>query len=375
MCNNENLLLNQISFLPDYDSKIKIIDEEILNTEFIDVEKEILTDKILTVVSLFSGCGGMDLGVKGDFTVFDKYYEKNNFNVIWANDISKHACDTYKHNLNHDIVCDDIKNINLDTIPKSDIVIGGFPCQDFSVAGLRKGLTTERGQLYLEMKKVIEHLKPLAFVAENVEGITNINGSNETIEIIKEDFEKCGYNVSYNLFNAPDYGVPQSRKRVFIIGIRKNLNKKILLPKIVREQYSKKIPWMTAKEAIDDLWDKLGDSKIFNHSERDVSKAKFYEGKKLQGNCRISEDKPSVTIRAEHHGNIEGHYRTKKPDNPNDISGWRRLSVRECARLQTFPDCFYFKGAATYAYKQIGNAVPPILGWYIARALYKSLTN
>lgn len=347
----------------------------VIPLNFIDVERPLPSDRVFTVVSLFSGCGGKDLGVRGDFTVFGRHYEKNNFDIIWANDIEKHACTTYRHNFKHDIVCADIKNVDINIIPKADIVIGGFPCQDFSVAGLRKGLNTERGQLYLEMKRVVEHCQPLAFIAENVEGLTNINGSNETIEIIKEDFAKCGYNVTYNLFNACDYGVPQTRKRVFIIGIRKDLNKNIYFPKPVREQYSTDRPWMTAQEAIDDLWDKLDDPNIFNHTTKDVSKAKFYEGKKLQGNCRIAADKPSVTIRAEHHGNIEGHYRTYNPDNPNDITGWRRLSVRECARLQTFPDNFEFKGAASNTYKQVGNAVPPVLGWYIARALYFSLTK
>lgn len=343
--------------------------------KFINVEKNLPSNKVFTIVSLFSGCGGKDLGFLGNFNIFGKHYEKNNYKIIWANDISKHACDTYRHNFKHDIICDNIKNIDINTIPKADIVIGGFPCQDFSTAGLRKGLIVERGQLYLEMKKVIEHCKPLAFVAENVEGLTNINGNNETIELIKKDFTKCGYDVTYNLFNAADYGVPQTRKRVFIIGIRKDMNKTICFPEPVRNQFSKTKPWLTSKEAIDDLWGKLDDPSIFNHTTRDVSGAKFYEGKKMQGNCRISADKPSVTIRAEHHGNIEGHYRTNKPDNPSDITGWRRLSVRECARIQTFPDSFRFKGAATYTYKQIGNAVPPVLGWYIARAVYFSLIN
>ncbi|WP_242836653.1 DNA cytosine methyltransferase [Clostridium sp. BNL1100] len=377
MSGKSTALNDQLSILPDLSdikNKDKNINEcKVIPFKFIDVKIPLPSDKVFTVVSLFSGCGGKDLGFRGDFAVFGKHYERNNFNIIWANDIESHACETYKHNFKHDIVCNDIKNVDINTIPKADIVIGGFPCQDFSIAGLRKGLSSERGQLYLEMKRVIEHCQPLAFIAENVEGLTNINGSNETIELIKEDFAKCGYNVTYNLFHATDYGVPQTRKRVFIIGIREDLHKTIYLPKPDRDQFSKDRPWMTAKEAIDDLWGKLDAPNIFNHTLKDVSRAKFYEGKKLQGNCRISADKPSVTIRAEHHGNIEGHYRTTKPENPDDITGWRRLSVRECARIQTFPDDFEFKGAATYTYKQIGNAVPPVLGWYIARALYLSL--
>jgi DNA (cytosine-5)-methyltransferase 1 len=343
-----------------------------LVVKFIDVEKPITSKKKFTVVSLFSGCGGKDLGVIGGFKFKDRYYEKNNFEIVWANDIDKYACETYRSYFKHDIVCDDIKNVDLNSIPKADIVIGGFPCQDFSVAGKRRGLSSERGQLYLQMKLVIEHCEPLAFIAENVEGLTNLEG-NKTVEKIKEDFKSCGYNVTYHLFNAADYGVPQIRKRVFIVGIRKDIKANIYFPKPVRDQFSQTNPWMTAKDAIDDLWDKVDEPGIYNHTNKDISKAKFYKGKRLQGNCLIAGDKPSVTIRAEHHGNIEGHYRTANPDNPNDVSGWRRLSVRECARLQTFPDDFVFKGAATYAYKQVGNAVPPVLAWYIARAVYIAL--
>ena len=143
-------------------------------------------------------------------------------------------------------------------------------------------------------------------------------------------------------------------------------------PKITHGELGKQ-KWMNSKEAIDDLWDKIDATEIKNHTKRDYSKAKFYPGKRMQGNCQINADRPSPTIRAEHHGNIEGHYRSMNPNNPDDMTGWRRLSVRECARLQTFPDNFEFPCAPSDAYKQIGNAVPPILGLNIARALYKSL--
>ena len=137
----------------------------------ISVDELTNTDKRFSVVSLFSGCGGMDLGFKGGFSVFGKEYEENPYEIIFANDIVEEACITYKHNLGHEVICQDIREINLEQIPKSDIVIGGFPCQDFSLAGKRKGLSTERGRLYQEMKKVITHCQPLAFVAENVDGI------------------------------------------------------------------------------------------------------------------------------------------------------------------------------------------------------------
>ena len=358
-------MLEQLSF---YSKNVE-------KSNFIDVERKLPSNKVLNVVSLFSGCGGMDLGFRGDFNVFNKHYEKNNYNIIFANDIVEAACKTYENYFKHVPLCVDINEVSTKDIPKADVVIGGFPCQDFSLAGNRKGLTADRGRLYLQLKRVVDDLRPLAFLAENVDGlrITSKGEDTSALDIILNDFRSLGYNVEYKLLNAANYGVPQIRKRIIIMGIRNDLNKTIYYPKAVRDKNSIAHPWMTAKEAIDDLWDKIDSPGIFNHSSKDYSKAKFYHGKKTQGNNRILADRPSCTIRAEHHGNIEGHYRTYKENNPDDISGWRRLSVRECARLQSFPDDFEFTCAASSAYKQVGNAVPPILGWYAARALYFSL--
>lgn len=344
--------------------------------EFVDVCKDFKSNKIFKVASLFSGCGGMDLGFKGDFKIFNKKFDKNPFEIVFANDIVEKACETYKHNFKHSILNANIRDVDENGIPKADIVIGGFPCQDFSHAGKRKGLEAERGRLYLEMKRVIEHLNPIAFVAENVDGIRTSSKGTDTsaLDIIIDDFAKSGYHVEYKALNAADYGVPQTRVRVIIIGVRSDYYSHIYYPKPVRGTHTN-IPWMTAKEAIDDLWDKLDDPNIFNHKKSDYSKAKFYPGKKMQGNCQISADKPSMTIRAEHHGNIEGHYRTTNIDEPENMQFWRRLSVRECARIQTFPDDFEFPCAASSAYKLVGNAVPPVLGWHIARALYIALTE
>lgn len=328
--------------------------------------------KSFKVVSLFSGCGGLDLGFTGGFEVFNRYYEKHPFDIIWANDFFKEACQTYKHNLGNHIVEGDISLLDKSQIPDADIVIGGFPCQDFSVAGKRQGTTVKRGRLYLEMKNVIERIKPLIFVAENVEGLVNMeNGL--VLQKIKNDFsqmkvgnETIRYNVTHHLLNAADYGVPQIRKRVFIVGVRSDLKINYEAPQPTHVNN-----WMTAKEAIDDLWGKENDPTIFNHSQ--ISRAKFYPGRRMQGNKQIKADQPSVTIRAEHHGNIEAHYRTTNSSDPENMSYWRRLSVRECARLQTFPDDFEFKGSATAAYKQVGNAVPPVLGWHVAHSVAKCL--
>ena len=331
-------------------------------------------NRVLKVVSLFSGCGGMDLGFRGDFDIRGKYYDKNPYEIVFANDIIQRACDTYTHNFGHKAYCGDVRELDYSILPDADIVIGGFPCQDFSLAGKRKGLSAERGKLYLEMKKVIEHCKPMAFIAENVDGIRRSNAGEDSsaLDVILDDFRALGYTVVYKALNAANYGVPQNRVRIIISGIRNDFGKIMKYP-VETNGANADIPWVTAKDAIDDLWNQLDKTPIKNHTSRDYSKAKFYPGKSMQGNCQIKADRPSPTIRSEHHGNIEGHYRTTDPAHPDDMTAWRRLSVRECARLQTFPDDFEFPVSSSDAYKQIGNAVPPVLAWHIARALYISL--
>jgi len=328
------------------------------------------------VVSLFSGCGGLDLGFLGDFDYLNKHYQRSLFDIIFANDIFPQAVESYRHNIGDHVVLKDVEellNDEKEKIPnEADVVIGGFPCQDFSVAGKRQGITVKRGKLYLQMKRVIEHIAPKVFIAENVEGLVNME-KGLILETIKNDLsnithndESISYDVNHYLLHAADYGVPQIRKRVFIVGVRSDLNVKFTPP-----VPTNKDQWVTAKEAIDDLWGREADPSIFNHSQ--MSKAKFYPGKRMQGNTQIKADQPSITIRAEHHGNIEGHYRSTNPENPEDMSFWRRLTVRECARIQSFPDTFELKGAGTYTYKQVGNAVPPVLGWHVAKEVQNVL--
>ena len=326
------------------------------------------------VISLFSGCGGKDLGVVGGFTFLGNRYKRNKFEIVFANDIDKQACDTYNQNFYHEAFSKNIKDIEDNEFPPADIVIGGFPCQDFSLAGNRKGFDSDRGLLYIQMKRVIDVVKPLIFVAENVEGMTNLNGS-ETMNKIIHDLSLSGYKVSFKVLNASNFGVPQNRKRVIIIGIRSDLIIDSNFPfPIETHGVNIKKEVVTAHEAIDDLWAELGKGTFNNHSERDYSKAKFYPGKKMQGNNRISSNKPSPTIRAEHHGNIEAHYRTFEGDE-NNVLNWRRLSVREVARLQTFPDNFVFPVSPSSAYRQIGNAVPPVLSWHIFNSIENFLVT
>jgi DNA (cytosine-5)-methyltransferase 1 len=348
----------------------------ISNEELIDISNVSSNGTKFKTVSLFSGCGGLDLGFLGSFKVFKnkhlKKYNSNSFDIVWANEIDHNAVESYKKNIGKHIVCEDIKNIDVEDIPSCDVVLGGFPCQDFSIAGKRKGFESERGNLYKEMIRVIESKKPMAFVAENVKNIINpklidLERNQPVIKTIIEDFTKLGYDVKYKCLLAPDYGIPQRRERVIIVGTRKDLKVDYKYPESMDKP-------MNSKEAIDDLWGKELDEKIYNHDQ--ISLAKFRPPSKVgtQGNQMIPANGPSHVMRAEHHMNIQAHYRTLHPDGDiSDRSYWRRLTVREAARIQTFPDNFKFIGNKSTTYKQVGNAVPPILGWYIAKSLELAL--
>ena len=319
------------------------------------------------LLTLFCGCGGLDLGFVGDFDFLGKHYKKHDIEIVYASDINEPACKTYNYNFEHKCVCKDICDEDPELLPDCDIVIGGFPCQDFSLAGNRKGFAADRGILYKQMMRIVEAKKPKVFVAENVEGITIRIDDYVPIDIITNDFKSIGYSVKYKLLNAADYGVPQVRKRVIIIGVRND----------IKDEFSYPAPtvskWVSVKEGIDDLWDLLDTGKVANHTSKDYSRAKFYPDGKGQGNRLLVADEPSCTIRAEHHGNIEGHYRTYDENNRSDVTKWRRLSVRECARIQSFPDNFIFPVSASSAYRQIGNAVAPVFAWHVANSIIEFL--
>ncbi len=321
----------------------------------------VVKNKKYSVVSLFSGCGGLDLGFKGDFFSLGRKYNHRFFEIKWANDFDKKACTTFAKNFNDPIICGDIVEILKGNYPdlfspkmpsSTDVVLGGFPCQEFSLAGKRRGFRSKRGLLYQSMVETVKRLRPAIFVAENVKGLLSMDDG-EAIKIIVKDFSSLGYNVVYKLHHAANFGVPQNRERVVIVGTDKKRNLPVFEypnPTHPREK------WIDLNQAIGDLA-KKPEGKVSNHY---WSKAKMFKG--TQGNSIVSKDKIGPTMRAEHHGNIEFHW-----------SGKRRLSAREAARIQTFPDNFIFYPSTSSAYKQIGNAVPPVLGWHIAGAVEKFL--
>lgn len=347
------------------------------SSEFFDVMSYIPNTTVKhRVISLFSGCGGMDLGLEGGFTVFGQAYPENPFETVHASDINLSSTVTFNHNFHGTSFNIDINELNVEDLPEADIVIGGFPCQPFSHSGLRGGFDDHkgRGELYQQMKRVIDHVRPKLFIAENVDGlrtkkVKGANGDTDTtaLEKVVEDFENSGYDVAYRVLRAVDYGIPQTRVRVIIIGKRKDIPGDILYPKATHGDDL--IPFRSSKDALEDLWDLLDTGKVENHTTKDYSKAVFRPGSKSQGNAQVPENRPAQTVRAESHGNVYGHYK----GDPNDMKTWRRLTARECARLQSFPDSFGFPVSQSAAHKQIGNAVPPVLAWFIARACAKML--
>lgn len=290
------------------------------------------------------------MGFRGGFEFLDKSYARHKFDIKWTNDIDESSCLTFNKNFSEVSVCGDIvKLLKEDAVPrKADVVVGGFPCQDFSLAGKRRGFDSTRGVLYKSMVETVRRAKPLVFVAENVKGLLSMD-KGEAIKTIQKDFEKLGYHVSTKLYLAADFGVPQARERVVIVGTDKKRLPKFKHPESYPVSQSERV---TLKEAIGDL-EKVKEGVVANHY---WSRAKMFKG--TQGNSIVSANKIGPTMRAEHHGNIEFHW-----------NGKRRLSAREAARIQSFPDNFVFYPSTSSAYKQIGNAVPPVMGWHIAKMI------
>jgi DNA (cytosine-5)-methyltransferase 1 len=299
------------------------------------------------VISTFSGCGGMDLGFRGGFSFLGHRYKRLPFEVMWANDLNEAACRTYKRNLNHDIHCGSIWDV-IDTMPTStDVLIGGFPCQDISVNGKGAGVKGKRSGLYVAMVEAIKRTKPKVFVAENVKGLLMRHNEASYRKVLK-DFGSLGYEVSCQLYHAADFGVPQTRERVIIVGTLPGVQK-FVPPARSHERH------VTAKEALEDL-ESFAEDESINHVWSRANRSAE------QGNRKLKADRPGYTIRAECHGNIQYHYELP-----------RRMSMREAARIQSFPDDFIFDSKLRETERQVGNAVPPVFAWHIANAVLSSL--
>lgn len=293
----------------------------------------------MKVISLFSGAGGLDLGLV-----------QSGHTVVWANDNDIDACETYRNNIGNHIICGDIEGVKFNTIPDADVIVGGFPCQGFSIANKSRAIDDERNKLYKYFVKVVAVKKPKYFLAENVRGILSLE-KGEAIKTIVTDFEKIGYVVQYQLFNMANYGVPQTRQRVIIAGTRKDVNNTFTFPQPTHT----KDDWINIAEALSGIPEPSGENDtIPNHI---YSKYKI-TNRNFTGHRKTDPKKPSPTILARGNGK-GGVCAIQHPNNH------RRMSVRESSIIQTFPLSFVFSGKMNSMYRQVGNAVPVLFAKHL----------
>lgn len=401
-------------------------------------------NKDLKLLSLFSGCGGMDLGFEGDFDVLSHSLNEDvhpdwierkdsrwvrlpstRFKAVFANDIMPAARAAWvsffgsRGNSDNDFMLESIVDLvkrhknGEKVFPAADVVTGGFPCQDFSVAGKRNGFNSHkahhggllkdgdaptdgnRGKLYMWMREVIDIVRPKTFIAENVKGLVSLADAKK---IIENDFRSIGDGgylvVDARVLFAPDYGVPQTRERVIFIGFKKSAMTKAAIKELSKLELSPEYApypikthgkngdgrksYVTVKQALTGLSEPEAANDL---AQKWYSRAKWY-GDHCQGQSEVDLDGLGPTIRAEHHGNIEfrrlslkhgGRYESELKKGLTE----RRLTVRECARIQTFPDNFEFVRkpngngnghslSSSDGYRVVGNAVPPLLAFHVA---------
>jgi DNA (cytosine-5)-methyltransferase 1 len=301
------------------------------------------------VMSMFCGCGGLDLGFLGGFSYLGKAYEALPFNIVQAVDFDEKSIETYKLNISDHGTVGDLTQIGAADLPKARVLIGGFPCQDFSSSGSKLGFAGKRGQLYTALVDYMHDHKPDIVVAENVPYLASLH-EGAYLRAILNDFEAQGYNFNvWNLF-APDYGLSQSRRRLFLVGVRKELGAP---PKPPTPTHLNR--YCPIEEAIGDLKE-ITDESITNQSQYFMATKATAGGGQGDHDNKIGQ--LAYCIRANARARIQFHYELE-----------RRLTVRECARLQSFPDEFVFPFAAMTNMTQIGNAVPPTLAHHVAKTV------
>lgn len=318
----------------------------------------------LRVASLFCGCGGTDVGLLGDFDFLGKHYNSNGMQIVYANDIDDNACNIFKKNFG--IIPDnrDIREVKSDDIPEFDILTGGFPCQPFSIVAQnpkRLGVKDERGKLFFEMCRILKEKQPKCFIAENVKGILTANKKSAFPLILKE-FEDSGYDVQYRILNSANYGVPQKRERVIIVGFRSDLNIKFDFPENIINDESK-------FEPLEKVVEKSVDEKYF-FSQRAVEGMLRRRESMNKGRAQDL-SKPCNTV---------GAHLAKVSLNSTDPvlkegEKYRRFTPREVARIQSFPENFELVGSEAAQYRALGNAIPPVLFWYVANAVKENLST
>ncbi|MDD5163178.1 MAG: DNA cytosine methyltransferase [Candidatus ainarchaeum sp.] len=305
----------------------------------------------MRIVSLFSGAGGLDWG-----------FLKAGHQIVWANDNFEVAVETYKQNIGAHIVLKPIEKVKNSEIPSCDVVIGGFPCQGFSVANRKRTAKDKRNTLYLQFLRILKAKKPKYFLAENVKGLLSLE-QGKVFEAMINDFSKAGYKVKHTVVNAADYGVPQKRERVIILGTRKTEDKEIDFPAPTHCSPGKANlnylkPWISIGEALKGIPEPGNAANLPNHT---CSKYKLIFNGHI-GHRRIDPTKPAPTVtgRGDGRGGVVVLHHPKNH---------RRMSARELATAQSFPLDYNFYGSQSSAYRQIANAVPPKLALSLALSI------
>ena len=316
----------------------------------------------LKVASLFCGCGGTDVGLTGNFEFLGRHYDSNGMEIVYANDIDANACALFEKNFG--LVPDnrDVRNVASEELPEFDILTGGFPCQSFSIVAQnppRLGIKDDRGMLFFEMCRILRERQPKCFIAENVKGILTAN-KKAAFPLILEEFENSGYDVKYTVLNAAEYGVPQKRERVIIVGFRKDLGVDFTFPTPVITTVEEYAPLQAVIEA------EVPEKYYF--SEKAV--AGMMKNRESMNKGRAQDvTKPCNTV---------GAHLAKVSLNSTDpvllVNGrYRRFTPREVARIQSFPESFRLIGSEAAQYRALGNAIPPVMFWYVARAVAEVL--
>jgi DNA (cytosine-5)-methyltransferase 1 len=315
------------------------------------------------VASLFAGCGGMDLGVQGGFKFNGRTYARLNTEVVHSSDFDARVVNIYNLNFKHKSSVTDINDLVSTAIPRVDLILGGFPCQSFSVVAQnpkRLGFKDAKGRLFFEMKRILEEKRPQAFIAENVKGILSAN-KGEAFPLIIQEFENAGYHIKYALLNASHYGVPQKRERVFIVGFRsKSKFEKFSFP----EPVTKQNPVPLGIFLDNDVEEK------FYFSQRAVDGMRSTKNSVQMNKGRVqSPDAPCNTL---------GAHLAKASLNSTDPvlkigRRYRMFTPREVSRLQSFPESFKLATPKSHNYIALGNAVPPVLMWHVAKSVLKAM--
>lgn len=319
-----------------------------------------MKENSVKVASLFCGCGGSDLGLIGGFTYLNKEYAKNPFEIVYANDFDAKAVETYNANFTHKAVCADVCEEDFSQIPDVDLVIGGFPCQSFSTVNPTKDTNDDRAHLYKQIVRILNIKKPKAFICENVKGLLQLQ-QGTIIKRIVAEFEKEGYRVKYQLIKAVEFGVPQRRERVIIVGIRNDITFNYSFPRPIIRRESEYVP-------LKDVIEKLSiDNPKYYFSQKAVEGMKNAKNNMKRG---LWQDLnfPCLTITSHlAKTSINSRDPVLLVDSEKEL--YRRFTPREAARIQSFPDSFEFPVSDHFAYKQIGNAVPPVLMWHIVQPI------